>query len=197
MSVIAALLLLFLYVGCIRVLAGVAGFSEEEMKTKHGKKRLSREQRAASTLRWFEDRAKQSPSQIEAMLAFNPVFDILRGIQQSGEVDVIDGRPVMRGWSPGEYFETAAALDGWVSCWNRIVAGEKLSLDMSSMARIQQCLTTGDMIEETTLSDAINVTHDCYQAYRKIPRHRLQEYCKEELIQIEVDRLSLSTTKDN
>ena len=197
MSVIAALLLLFLYVGCILVLAGVAGFSEEEMKTKHGKKRLSREQRAASTLRWFEDRAKQPPSQIEAMLAFNPVFDILRGIQQSGEVDVIDGRPVMRGWSTDEYLETAAALEGWVSCWQRIVSGEKLTLDMSSVERIQQCLATGNMIDEQTLADAIAVTYDCYQAYRRIPRQRLREYSTEEMIQIEVDRLSLSTTKDN
>ncbi|HMV06532.1 MAG TPA: hypothetical protein PKA30_13400, partial [Accumulibacter sp.] len=63
--------------------------------------------------------------------------------------------------------------------------------------RIQQCLATGNMIDEQTLADAIAVTYDCYQAYRRIPRQRLREYSTEEMIQIEVDRLSLSTTKDN
>ena len=196
MTIIAASLLLFLYACGIRIIAGVAGFSEEQMKTQTGKKSRSREQSAANAHRWAENMAKRPPSLVETLIAFRPVFDILNAIK-SGEVDAINDRPVMRGWSPNEYLETAAALDGWVSCWKRIVSGEKLTLDISPMARIQQCLATGNMIDEQTLADAIAVTYDCYQAYRRIPRKRLREYSTEEMIQIEVDRLSLSTTKDN
>lgn len=196
MILIAASLLLSLYACGIRIIAGVVGFSEEQMKTQTGKKRRSRQQSAANALRWAENRAKQPPSPVETLIAFRPVFDILNAIK-SGEVDSINDRPVMRGWSTDEYLETAAALEGWVCCWQRIVSGEKLTLDMSSVERIQQCLATGNMIDEQTLADAIAVTYDCYQAYRRIPRQRLREYSTEEMIQIEVDRLSLSTTKDN
>ena len=196
MILIAASLLLSLYACGIRIIAGVVGFSEEQMKTQTGKKRRSRQQSAANALRWAENRAKQPPSPVETLIAFRPVFDILNAIK-SGEVDSINDRPVMRGWSTDEYLETAAALEGWVCCWQRMVSGEKLTLDMSSVERIQQCLATGNMIDEQTLADAIAVTYDCYQAYRRIPRQRLREYSTEEMIQIEVDRLSLSTTKDN
>lgn len=54
---------------------------------------------------------------------------------RAGEVDAVRGRPVMRDWGSNELLEVGPALEGWIGCWQRIIDGERLPIDLTPCAR--------------------------------------------------------------
>lgn len=134
-------------------------------------------------------RMQQKPGIIEAFRTFAPVYDLLRDLR-SGYADAVQGRVVLRDWEH-EYCEAATALDGWVSCWQRIIAGENLAIDIAAVSQLQRYLGSGVLLTSEIIERAHVATDACYSAYLKIPRERLRQYSQTELIAIELDALGL------
>lgn len=134
-------------------------------------------------------RLQQTPGIIEAYRTFAPVYDLLRDLAR-GEANAVHGRVVLLDWEQ-EYCEAATALDGWVSCWERISDGEGLDIDLAPLAQLQRYLSSGVLLTPELIDRAKISTDACYAAYRRIPRECLQSYSRTELIAIELDTLGL------
>ena len=130
------------------------------------------------------------PHPVHAWRTFEPIYVLLDQLQ-TGSIDAVQGRPVMRAWESNEFVEVVPALDGWICCWKRIVAGEKLAIDLKPMVALFRNLKFGLMLQERHLIQAKDCTDACYQAYLRIPRGRMIEYSRTEQIQIELESLGI------
>lgn len=82
--------------------------------------------RAATLPRWLQNGIQRSERERRANVIARPMRNLM-DLLARGEVDVIDGRPVMRMPEVDEQFATRAewceiapAIDGWRDCWQRI-----------------------------------------------------------------------------
>ena len=137
----------------------------------------------------------QRPHPVQAWRAFEPIYALLDQLR-AGEVDAVRGRPVMCDWGSNELLEVCPALDGWICCWKRIIAGEKLAIDLKPMVVLYRNLKYGVMLQDRHLLQAKDCTDACYQAYLRIPRGRMIEYSKTEQIQIELESLGIVETQE-
>ncbi len=120
---------------------------------------------------------------------FEPIYrllDLLRG----GEIDAVAGQPVMVDWG-GDLIEVAPALEGWASCWQRIIGGEGLSIDLAPLRQMQRYLANGELLTVDLIDQVTAITDQCYQAYARMPRERAISYSKTEQIAIEMDDLCI------
>lgn len=135
------------------------------------------------------------PHPVHAWRTFEPIFAFLQQMA-TGSIDAIQGRPVMRAWESNELLEVCPALDGWICCWKRIIAGEKLAIDLTPMVILYRNLKYGVMLQEPHIARAMACTNACYQAYLRIPRGRMVDYSKTEQIQIELESLGIVETQE-
>lgn len=134
------------------------------------------------------------PHPFHAWRTFEPVYKLFDTLK-SGEIDAVQGKPVMADWD-SELMEVAPALDGWICCWKRIIAGESLAIDLKPMLALYRNLKYGVMLQDRHLLQAKDCTDACYQAYLRIPRGRMIEYSKTEQIQIELESLGIVETQE-
>lgn len=120
---------------------------------------------------------------------FEPIYTLLADLRR-GEIDTVRGAPIMADWD-GELMEVAPALDGWIGCWQRIVDGEGLAIDLTPLRRVQRYLANGVLMTPEMVDAAMTVTNACYQAYCRIPRERAISYSNTEQIAIEMDELGI------
>ena len=121
----------------------------------------------------------------QALQTFQPIYELI-DVLKRGEIDAVDNRPIMQIWG-GDRCEVCPALEGWVACWDRIIAGELLSIDVAPLRRLYQALVAGDLLTLEIIQAAKTVTDHCYAAYLTIPRERLISYSMTEQIQIELE----------
>lgn len=151
-------------------------------KPSKGRKRHQRTAHARMNL-------QKTPGIFGAYTAFAPVYDLLRDLR-SGEANAAQGRIVLRDWE-GDYCEAAAALEGLVGCWQRIIEGERLALDLAPLEQLQRFLAAGTMLTEALVDRVTALTDACLAVYKRIPYERLREYSRTEMVAIELDRLGL------
>ena len=135
------------------------------------------------------------PHPVQAWRTFEPLYGLLQQLQ-TGSIDAVQGKPVMRAWESNELVEVVPALDGWICCWKRIVSGESLAIDLKPMLALYRNLKYGVMLQDRHLLQAKDCTDACYQAYLRIPRGRMIEYSKTEQIQIELESLGIVETQE-
>ena len=87
--------------------------------------------------------------------------------------------------------QVAPALDGWVCCWERIVDGEQLPIDLRPLRQLQRYIASGVLLTVEMIDAAEAVSAACERAYAQIPSERLIGYSRTELIAIELDALGL------
>ena len=134
-------------------------------------------------------RLQQRQGIIEAFRTFAPVYDLLRDLR-SGEANAVQGRVVLTDWEQ-ELCEAATALDGWAGCWQRIIDGEGLDIDLAPLRQLHRYLDAGILITTQLIDKVSALTDACYRAYQAIPRQRMREYSQTEMIAIELDALGL------
>ena len=135
------------------------------------------------------------PHPAQAWRTFEPLYGLLQQLQ-TGSIDAVQGKPVMRAWESNELVEVVPALDGWICCWKRIVAGENLAIDLKPMVALYRNLKYGVMLQDRHLLQAKDCTDACYQAYLRIPRGRMIEYSWTEQIKIELESLGIVETQE-
>lgn len=92
----------------------------------------------------------------------------------------------------GDLYEACPALDGWLSCWRRIVEGEKLAIDLSPLAVVHDRLRDGEQLTVEMVELARQCTDACRKAYSALPRERARSYSTTELIAVEVEACGLA-----
>lgn len=132
---------------------------------------------------------QRRPHIIQVHRTFAPIYELLRELR-SGEALAVQGRLVMRDWCD-DFVEVAPALDGWVCCWERIVDGEQLPIDLRPLRQLQRYIASGVLLTVEMIDAAEVVSGACERAYAQIPRERLIGYSRTELIAIELDALGL------
>ena len=132
---------------------------------------------------------QRRPHIIQVHRTFAPIYELLRELR-NGEAQTVQGRLVMRDWG-SDLIEVAPALDGWVCCSQRIVEGESLKIDLRPLQRLQRHIANGVMLTLEMIDAAESVTEACERAYTQIPRERLIDYSRTEMIAIELDSLGL------
>lgn len=126
------------------------------------------------------------PHPVQSWRAFAPIYALLDQLA-TGQVDAVRGRPVMRDWGSSELLEVGPALEGWIDCWQRIIDGERLPIDLTPLRQVQRFLTNDLMLTPELVEIARRITDSCYQAYSSIPRERTISYSKTEQIAIALD----------
>lgn len=121
---------------------------------------------------------------------FEPIYTLLSTLR-AGEIDAVQGVPIMADWG-GELMEVTPALDGWICCWQRIVDGERLTIDLAPLRQMQRYLADGELLTAQMIDSAVTVTNFCYQAYARMPRERAISYSKTEQIAIALDELGIT-----
>lgn len=128
------------------------------------------------------------PTRGQAADTFLPVYILLRDLLR-GEVDSVQGKPIMRVWDvwDGEACEVCPALEGWISCWQRIIEGERLAIDLAPLRQVNRYLEHSVLLPPDLVQRAKLVTEECMAAYLRIPRARLQSYSRTEQIAVEIE----------
>lgn len=134
----------------------------------------------------------QRPHPVQAWRAFEPISALLDQLR-AGEVDAVRGRPVMRDWGSNELLEVGPALEGWIGCWQRIIDGERLPIDLTALRQVQRFLANDLMLNPDLVARARTITDACYQAYANTPRERIISYSKTEQIAIALDESGMLT----
>ncbi|MBK6414045.1 hypothetical protein [Sphingopyxis sp.] len=147
------------------------------------RKRHNRTKTAAQDL-------SRPPHMWQVWRTFEPLYQLFDSLRD-GEIDAVGGVPVMPIWGRGEVMEVPPVLDGWVCCWERIVAGEGLPIDLSPLRQMQRYLANGVMMTSELLRRARAVTDQCYRAYAAMPRERAISYTRTEQIAIELESLGI------
>jgi hypothetical protein len=130
----------------------------------------------------------------QAYQTFTPIYGLLSTLN-SGHIEVADGRPIMTIWG-GDQCEVGPALEGWISCWDRIINGERLPIDLESLRYLHWSLMSGHLLTVEMIAAAKQVTDQCYAAYTTLPRSVIISYSRTEQIAIELDELGLITESD-
>lgn len=151
------------------------------------RKRHNRRKTAVQDLR-------RPPHIHQALQTFFPIYGLLANLE-SGEISAVDGQPIMGIWG-GDYCEVDTPLDGWISCWERIVSGERVPIDLSPLRTLRDRLREDEMLDDELISAAKRVTDQCYQVYLSTPRARMISYSKTEEIAITLDELGLLAPAD-
>lgn len=125
------------------------------------------------------------PTQGQSAETFLPVYLLLRDLLR-GEIDSVQGKPIMRVWG-GDLVEVCPALEGWISCWQRIIEGERLAIDLAPLRQVHRYLEHSVLLSPELVHRAKHVTDQCITAYRRIPRARLQGYSRTEQIAVEIE----------
>lgn len=92
----------------------------------------------------------------------------------------------MRVWG-GTLVEVCPALEGWISCWQRIIDGERLAIDLAPLRQVHRYLENSVLLSPELVQRAKLVTDECISAYVRIPRARLQSYSRTEQIAVEIE----------
>ena len=93
----------------------------------------------------------------------------------------------------GDLYEACPALDGWLSCWRRIVEGERLEIDLSPLFVVHDRLRNGEQLTVEMVEEARQCTFACRMAYSALPRERARSYSMTELIAVEVEACGLAS----
>lgn len=128
------------------------------------------------------------PTPGQASETFLPVYVLLRDLLR-GEVDSVQGKPIMRVWD-GALVEVCPALEGWISCWQRIIDGERLTIDLAPLRQVHRYLVNSVLLTPDLVQRAKVVTDQCLTAYGRIPRGRLQGYSRTEQIAVELEAIA-------
>jgi len=138
----------------------------------------------------YRPRASIYPDLHDVGTIFRPIhtmFDQLR----AGEVDAVRGRPVFTDWM-GEICEVVPALEGWISCWQRIIDGERLAIKLDGLRKIAKRLDLGVIMTEEDVEAGWREVLACQRATTRIPRKTLGSYMRTEQIAIEVEQRGLT-----
>lgn len=125
----------------------------------------------------------------QAYTTFAPIYALVNELR-TGEISAADGLPIMSIWG-GDQCEVCPAIEGWISCWERIVEGEGLPIDIEPLRALYQHLLADELLTPEMIDAAEKVTDQCYRAYCRIPRERTISYTKTEQIAIKLDEMGL------
>jgi hypothetical protein len=137
----------------------------------------------------YRRRVSLYPDLHDVGLIFRPIhtmFDQLR----EGEIDAVRGRPVFTDWM-GEICEVVPALEGWISCWQRIIDGERLVFSLDGLRKISKRLDLGIMLTDDELEAGWREVLACQQATMQITRRAMGSYMRTEQISIELEQRGL------
>lgn len=138
----------------------------------------------------YRPRASIYPDLHDVGLIFRPIhtmFDQLR----AGEIDAVQGRPVFTDWQ-GEICGVVPALEGWISCWQRIIDGERLAIKLDGLRKIAKRLDLGVIMTEEDVEAGWREVLACQRATMRIPRKTMGSYVRVEQIAIEVEQRGLT-----
>ena len=138
----------------------------------------------------YRPRFSVYPDLHDVGLIFRPIHHLFDQLRQ-GEVDSAQGKPIFKDWH-GQWCEVVPALDGWVGCWARIAAGERITIDLSAVTKLARCLEYGMPMTPEQVENAWQQIMVTQRLTLKIPRRTMGKYMRDEQIQVEVDRLGLS-----
>lgn len=137
------------------------------------------------------ERMQRPPSARQVCATFAPIFGFLAALR-TGEIWCTDaGAAIMPVWG-GELCEAGPALEGWISCWQRIVDGERLEIDLQPLRTLHAKLEQGEMLTTDLVDHCRQVTYACRKAYGRMPRARAKSYSLTELIAVEVEECGLA-----
>jgi hypothetical protein len=154
--------------------------------------RSSKPRKPHNRCKTAHQRMQNRPHMLQIFRTFAPIHELLRDLR-SGEIDTIQGRMIMRDWGGG-LMEVGPAMDGWICCWERIIKGESLDIDIAPLRQLQRYLANGILLTPEMIDRADFVTDQCERAYGRMTRERAISYSRTEMIAIELDSLGITTT---
>lgn len=132
------------------------------------------------------DTRRQRAGKIYA--TFKPIRTLVAQLR-SGEVDTVQGVPVMPEWSGG-MVEVCPALEGWASCWQRIAASEGLDITATACARVAKALHYGKPLTEQEVEAFAREVEKQAEAYGRLPLSVIRRHILTEQVAIEFEALA-------
>ena len=121
---------------------------------------------------------------------FKPIRELVRQLR-TGEVDTVQGVPVMPEWSGG-MVEVCPALEGWASCWQRINAAEGLGITATACERVAKALHYGKPLTVEEVEAFAQEVEAQAAAYAVMPMSVIRRHILTEQINIELDAMGIA-----
>lgn len=118
---------------------------------------------------------------------FKPIRELIRQLR-AGEVDTVQGVPVMPEWTGG-MVEVCPALEGWADCWQRIADAEGLEITSDACRRIAKSLHYGKPITPEEVEAFAQEVAAQERAYGTLPLAVIRRHILTEQIAIELDQM--------
>ncbi|RCS59743.1 hypothetical protein [Parvibium lacunae] len=93
--------------------------------------------------------------------AFQPMLDLLNHIETTGEVEATDkGVPIMRVFGDSEYYEMAAAIEGFYDVFDVYANRHGVEIDTGPIKRLANCLRTSTPLQQSHINAARHCLHE-------------------------------------
>ena len=121
---------------------------------------------------------------------FRPIRSLVAQLR-AGEVDTVQGVPVMPEWS-GQMVEVCPALEGWASCWQRINAAEGLGITATACDRVAKSLHYGKPLTEQEVEAFAKEVEAMAEAYGRLPLAVIRRHILTEQVAIQLDEMGIA-----
>lgn len=121
---------------------------------------------------------------------FRPIRSLVAQLR-AGEIDTVQGVPVMPEWS-GSMVEVCPALEGWASCWQRINAAEGLGITATACERVAKSLHYGKPLTEQEVEAFAKEVEAMAEAYGRLPLAVIRRHILTEQVAIQLDEMGLA-----
>ena len=118
---------------------------------------------------------------------FKPIRELVRQLR-TGEVDTVQGVPIMPEWSGG-FVEVCPALEGWVYCWQRINAGEGLGITATACERVAKALHYSKPLTEQEVEAFAQEVEAMAGFYAVLPLDVIRRHILTEQLAIQLDEM--------
>ena len=136
----------------------------------------------------WEGQMLKPPTRKQARAWLSPITKALNELK-TGEVDCVRGYPITQiRWAGNEIARVDHAINGFVSLLDRI----NTQLDTKHLASLANKLTNGIMLTQKEIDWALLVVRSAEDYIIKVPRNRLIDFARTEMIYQEITQQGLT-----
>lgn len=121
---------------------------------------------------------------------FRPIRALVAQLR-AGEVDTVQGVPVMPEWS-GQMVEVCPALEGWASCWQRINDAEGLGITTTACERVAKSLHYGKPLTPEEVEAFAKEVEAQAAFYAVLPLSVIRRHILTEQVAIQLDEMGIA-----
>lgn len=130
------------------------------------------------------------PTFADQARAFGAVDAMLARLAE-GWIHSIQGQPVFYNRPDATWYDIPAALEGWISLWERISARYRLSLDLAPLARLAAKLHHGTPVSPEEVAACAELITACKRAYRKMDVHEVGSLVRTQMIANQLEMMEV------